>query len=1088
MTGRLRANEKVNYIGQTTFTIDRNYTDFKLIGKGSYGVVCSAHDNKQNERIAIKKITPIFRDIDDAKHVIREIRLMKHMGKHDNIITLHDLIIRENNDELYIIMELLDSDLHRVIQSSQVLTNGHLRHFLFQLLCGVKYLHDNNIIHRDLKPGNLLVSRDCKLRITDFGLARQVPRSGVSGNKSIGDDIDIPMTEHVVTRWYRPPELMLCPDGLYSYSVDMWSCGCIFAEMLLRRPLFPGKNFIDQLTLIFNIIGSPKYSHINHITNHQAKKYLETQKGKKRVDFKTLFSSNMISKEAIQVVDSLLIFHPNDRLTCDETLLLPYFDNMPNSKSMIFPKTSSNFEFEYENNKKLTKNHLRQLILNEVASIKKENNNNNKRNQKSKAYDVVNPTKKDVDDDGEEDDDGKSKISAHSASTAQTKRQHHNERSTSTGRSGVTRKPAVPTRTVASSNMNDSNKRSISAPRPGRQTRKAPIPPYKKNATQRPSIPVASSNIDVKRASAAIIDNDEIVNDYRNPIPRNPPIPLEKTRPIPTDYQDVDKPKSSGYATRRVPQQEPMYKPNIREDVDDEDEPEQESKDYDPYETFGKVHEDPNEDLTAARNFIKTPNQTSTTRVIARPVSGNMATLDVSRTGKESNVDGGYETPDENDGSGSNKKPIILNSPSRLNKTACDKLNDERYSHKAMEILQRTATTAQHSGKKGRIIEEDVDDEDVVVDDDDDVEDDDSDEEDIVAKMYRLYGKKDADEEPNNRPKGRIGSRPVSAAITRTTMEVKDNNLDQLRRNNYTNYSSTVPVDSGPDDDDDEIEPPSQPKIYSRPVSGHNLHTGLNNGDVMDDNSDVGDTSIRRYSEYDVLARSKNPIGERNGISGRYDDVREHKVASVGLYNNNDADIHKNSVPNRLDVTNKKQFLDNSADAKDDDIYNTRREGKDSQNYQQYKGQRGDPSKLQKVQKKKSNVTVPQSPQFSKMSWQRHREAKHYPHDSRPDHHHSRGTTAPVNNNSRPTIPDRYSRKGPPMSTLNAVEQEQTRKGRASSAPRVRPSQQQYNVDQHNVGTARQQPPLNKHGRGYAAPTASALGRSASSGRMGLRR
>lgn len=134
----------------------------------------------------------------DAKHVLREIMLMRHMGKHENIITLEDLILRENNDELYIVMELLDSDLHRVLQSKQVLTESHYKYFLFQLLCGVKYLHDNKIIHRDLKPGNLLVSKDCKLRITDFGLARERP-----------DNIeDGPMTEHVVTRWYRAPELM----------------------------------------------------------------------------------------------------------------------------------------------------------------------------------------------------------------------------------------------------------------------------------------------------------------------------------------------------------------------------------------------------------------------------------------------------------------------------------------------------------------------------------------------------------------------------------------------------------------------------------------------------------------------------------------------------------------------------------------------------------------------------------------------------------------------------------------------------------------------------------------------------------------
>jgi serine/threonine protein kinase len=109
----MKGNEKVHYLASTTFTIDRRYSDLKAIGKGSYGVVCSALDASTGKRMAIKKITPMAKHITDAKHVLREIRLMRHMGKHENIITLEDLIVRESADELYIVMELLDSDLHR---------------------------------------------------------------------------------------------------------------------------------------------------------------------------------------------------------------------------------------------------------------------------------------------------------------------------------------------------------------------------------------------------------------------------------------------------------------------------------------------------------------------------------------------------------------------------------------------------------------------------------------------------------------------------------------------------------------------------------------------------------------------------------------------------------------------------------------------------------------------------------------------------------------------------------------------------------------------------------------------------------------
>ena len=145
---KLRPNERVTYVNNTTFTLDKRFNDFKLIGQGSYGVGCSVFDSVMGKKVAIKKVTPMAKHIDDAKHVLREIRLMRHMGKHENIITLEDLFVREHSDELYIVMELLDSDLHRVLQSKQPLTMNHYRYFFFQLVCGVKFLHDNRIIHR----------------------------------------------------------------------------------------------------------------------------------------------------------------------------------------------------------------------------------------------------------------------------------------------------------------------------------------------------------------------------------------------------------------------------------------------------------------------------------------------------------------------------------------------------------------------------------------------------------------------------------------------------------------------------------------------------------------------------------------------------------------------------------------------------------------------------------------------------------------------------------------------------------------------------------------------------------------------------
>jgi len=206
-------------VGGTNFSVKAQYRGLKVIGRGSYGIVASCVDSASGDKVAIKRIKPMSAHASDAKHVLREVRCMRLLGAHNNVVAVRDLFVNTREDELYIVMELMDSDLHRIIQSPQALTDAHHRFFMYQLVRGVAYMHAHGVIHRDLKPGNLLVTRACELRITDFGLARlqSVAADG-------GGDLDAgPMTQHVVTRWYRPPELMLTPDGRYTNAVDMWS-------------------------------------------------------------------------------------------------------------------------------------------------------------------------------------------------------------------------------------------------------------------------------------------------------------------------------------------------------------------------------------------------------------------------------------------------------------------------------------------------------------------------------------------------------------------------------------------------------------------------------------------------------------------------------------------------------------------------------------------------------------------------------------------------------------------------------------------------------------------------------------------------
>jgi mitogen-activated protein kinase 7 len=149
----------------------------------------------------------------------------------------------------------MEADMHQIIRSQQPLTDAHFQYFLYQILRGLKYIHSANVLHRDLKPGNLLVNADCELKICDFGLAR-----GFSN----APDHTAFMTEYVATRWYRAPEIMLSFQN-YTKAIDIWSVGCIFAEMLGGKVLFPGKDYVHQLNLILNILGTPDEETIRRI-------------------------------------------------------------------------------------------------------------------------------------------------------------------------------------------------------------------------------------------------------------------------------------------------------------------------------------------------------------------------------------------------------------------------------------------------------------------------------------------------------------------------------------------------------------------------------------------------------------------------------------------------------------------------------------------------------------------------------------------------------------------------------------------------------------------------------------------------------
>lgn len=183
----------------TTFQVKDNYEYIKMVGRGAYGVVVSATDTKRDVGIAIKKVPNAFEDLIDAKRIVREIKLLSFFD-HENIITMIDIEkppAKTGFEDIYIITDLMETDMHRVIYSRQELTDDHIQFFVYQLLRGLLNMHSALVIHRDLKPSNLLLNKNCDLKICDLGLAR-----GFDLNDNL-------LTEYVVTRWYRAPEIIL---------------------------------------------------------------------------------------------------------------------------------------------------------------------------------------------------------------------------------------------------------------------------------------------------------------------------------------------------------------------------------------------------------------------------------------------------------------------------------------------------------------------------------------------------------------------------------------------------------------------------------------------------------------------------------------------------------------------------------------------------------------------------------------------------------------------------------------------------------------------------------------------------------------
>ncbi|XP_034032887.1 mitogen-activated protein kinase 12 [Thalassophryne amazonica] len=309
MTKRVRPGYYRQDISKTSWEVPERYRDLKQVGTGAYGTVCSAVDSRTGTKVAIKKLYRPFQSEIFAKRAYRELRLLKHM-KHDNVIGLLDVFTADLHldrfYDFYLVMPYMGTDLGKLMKI-QRLSEEKIQYLVYQMLRGLKYIHSAGIIHRDLKPGNLAINQDCELKILDFGLARQA---------------DSEMTGYVVTRWYRAPEVILSWMH-YTQTVDIWSVGCIMAEMLQGKPLFKGSDHLDQLTEIMKITGTPTQEFISKLESEDAKGYIKSLPKLEKKDLHKVFSST--NPRAVSVLERMLLLDPDERVMAGDALSLPYF-------------------------------------------------------------------------------------------------------------------------------------------------------------------------------------------------------------------------------------------------------------------------------------------------------------------------------------------------------------------------------------------------------------------------------------------------------------------------------------------------------------------------------------------------------------------------------------------------------------------------------------------------------------------------------------------------------------------------------------------------------------------------------------------
>ncbi|KAJ7934173.1 mitogen activated protein kinase-like protein, partial [Mycena leptocephala] len=333
------------------------YNMLDVIGEGEYSVVWSAVHNPTQRKVAIKRITPFDHSM-YCLRTLREIKVLRHFH-HENIIAILDILRPPSINEfyeVYLVQELMETDLHRVIRT-QELSDDHIQYFIYQTLRALKALHSADVLHRDLNPSNLLLNANCDLKLCYFGLARSArPPPNVA--------YDIFMTEYITCAWYRAPEVLLIFKD-YTRAIDMWSVGCVLAEMLSGQPLFPGRDSHRQLSTIIDILGTPSIDDLYAFSSHRFHGYIRSFPFRRKRPFSALFPK--ANPDAVDLMEKCLTFSPKRRIEVTEALAHPYLAQYhnPDDEPTADPIDPSFFDFDNRN--LLGKEDLKVLIYEEIT-------------------------------------------------------------------------------------------------------------------------------------------------------------------------------------------------------------------------------------------------------------------------------------------------------------------------------------------------------------------------------------------------------------------------------------------------------------------------------------------------------------------------------------------------------------------------------------------------------------------------------------------------------------------------------------------------------------------------------------------------